>query len=574
MSDSMKYFKKYEDKSKLNEKLDRDSDINILGIFSSLFSSIGRANSKRRLKSIGKAYDNYLMITYKLYISNSKLNIEKEKVDTFNFADLNQTINVEPIEKDSDELDIDVDEEKMADLVDDGQIENRGLIELDLKRADDIDVDVEVEDEDDVNVDVEDIESGIEDIDFEEIPSDKQKQLHDTNNQNKGDSNKDNSTPINSASIDDDESDDGLYVDDMSKDDRRLYYHKILTARSNAMSQIKYLKNKQSIYDKIINKYVAGKKKNDAIAKNQPIGNRIKKMEELISNTAWEINQIEKKYPYLRIVRESREWTTPSTTWSDSDSKTLTSMINPYKITEFSLQANLLIENSNEKNTKSLTSYWNILKNEIHKRWYFTYDIKSLESGIKQATVEQSKKSPEEKEIVENAMSINMVLKETYKKDIVNFTSPYYTGLKNVIKHYFVLNVDSRLFLLNRVKLDNDVFIFKIIGNLKVNNDKSFDVDKLLNDSSVNMKIDVMGKSYELYKEKDDFPVLVIKGSKIYSLPVFGRNDNAYVDMLKISIGALNHKSARDILIDIQPKDLNHNDLTDEQIETIKKIDI
>ena len=65
----MKYFNKYNKHNKLiNEKITRDFDVGVLDILKPLFSLLGRSVSKKRLRSIAKAYDNYLSIVYKQYI--------------------------------------------------------------------------------------------------------------------------------------------------------------------------------------------------------------------------------------------------------------------------------------------------------------------------------------------------------------------------------------------------------------------------------------------------------------------------------------------------------------------------
>lgn len=555
----MKYFKKFSD---LNEKLERDSDINILGIFSSLFSSIGKASGKRRLRLIAKSYDNYLMITYKLYISNKKLNIPEDKVDTFNFSDLNKTINIKPVSKDTENIDIDVNEDLMDDLMDDGHIKNDSSINLKLNALD-------------YNK-IEDIE----DIDYEDIQDDTEsnsnKELPEYINSNEKDNDiTDNDTPKNL----DGDKEFITYLNNMSKDDRRMYYHKIMTDHSNAITNLKQAKKVSDDNDRTIGKYSSGRQRMDAIKNNELLDKKIIKLEELIANTEWEMKEIIKNFPNLKIVKESKEWTNPNSTWSSDDSENLTSLINPYKINEFSLQANLIIENSNDKNKSSFNNYWSILKNEIHKRWYYTYDIKSLESGIKLAKIEYNKKSTEEKKYINNSMSINMVLKEKFNKDIRNYTSPYYAGLKNVTEHYYILNIDSRLFILNKIdfiknKSNKNIFLFKIIGNLKINKDKKFYVDELLNNEEENMVMSFSGKDYILYKKPEDFPVVVIKGSMIYSLPVKGRSDNSFIDLTSISIGSLNYKASKDMLSNVKTEDLNHSELSDNEIEIIKNINI
>ena len=142
----MKYFNKYNDYKPVNEKVTRDFDIGVLDLLRPLFSSLGRVVSKKRLRSIANAYDSYLSIVYKQYLSEKKLNIPKDKVDSFNYKDLNDTLTVKPISKEGENAEILIDDENIDDILNDGQVNDDSTSGLVNDEPLNIDVDSDNED--------------------------------------------------------------------------------------------------------------------------------------------------------------------------------------------------------------------------------------------------------------------------------------------------------------------------------------------------------------------------------------------------------------------------------------------
>ena len=79
--------------------------------------------ARKRLRSLAKGYDSYLSSVYKEYLSERKLDIPSDKVDTFNYEDLNKTLTAKPINSEN-ETDILIDKENMDSILNGEDVED------------------------------------------------------------------------------------------------------------------------------------------------------------------------------------------------------------------------------------------------------------------------------------------------------------------------------------------------------------------------------------------------------------------------------------------------------------------
>ena len=306
---------------------------------------------------------------------------------------------------------------------------------------------------------------------------------------------------------------------------------------------------------------------------------------EEIDGASGGIQEIKAEISDLRAkngINESNNWTggaNYSTKWTKEDMDGVTDLINPYKLIELGTKAEIIIENSNDRNSKKLKRTWELLKNDIHKRWYFTYDINKLESKAKtNKALADEKTTPEQKKTTKETMSISMAMKEIFGSSIDIFSSSSYDGLKNNKGTYFLLNVDKKVFLMERLAYIDDKYVYGLIANLSVTEDKKFTVERYFNTPDKGISIKLMNKDFELYKEEDKHPIVIFKRltNNLYSLPVSSRGDTEYVDLVSLSISSLRDGLNTNGLVIDDTEGLGDWDtsLSEEQIETIKKLKI
>lgn len=175
---------------------------------------------------------------------------------------------------------------------------------------------------------------------------------------------------------------------------------------------------------------------------------------------------------------ESVDWTANAIhapeIWTEEDKKTITAKVNPYKIEEFSLRKRSIIETEDDqKKVKKLENEWALLINDIHKRWFYIFEITKLDDKYKSTTKKDSPAA------IKSAKTLE-VLKTSFneKSQIV-----YSLNQISANKGYYVLsNFNNDLILL--YKLSGSEKIFKVIGNMDISENKS-QIDWLDSDKSV-----------------------------------------------------------------------------------------
>jgi hypothetical protein len=632
----MKYFNKYNNYKPVTEKVTRDFDIGVLDILMPLFSKLGRVVSKNRLRAIATAYDSYLSIVYKQYISSRKLNIPEDKVDTFNYKDLNNTLTVKPISKDGKKAEIMIDDDNLDDMLNDGQVNDdstSGLAggeplninvdddnteveeiektetETDTDSKDDDDLE-EIVLDDDLEDDTEgDTEVGEDKTELEKsvdsIDSENEKLKQKASKFNKGQRVK--NPIINGERVDISELD--IKYDENMTDEEKTEVQDIINSYANNQTikemlfAISETEKEIEIAKAEYTRYKEEKKKYGELRTNttgdlrKEYQEEINRYSQMMSDSDADLkgategleemkNELDTLYA-KNGINESKNWTGTdmySSDWTKEDMDEITDMVNPYKLIELDSKAKIIIENSSGRSTKKLQVVWDTLKNDIHKRWYYTYDINKLESKAKTSKALADKKTtPEEKKNIKDTMSISMAMKEIFKSDIDTYSSPSYLGLENDKKVYFLLNTDKKVFLMERLAYIEDKYVFKLVAKLSVTEDKKFTIERFFNTYDKGMTIELGGKSFDLYKEENKSPILIFKKltNNLYSLPMATRNDTDYIDLISLSISSLadglNTKGlVIDDSVDLEKSlgDAFEDDLTKEEIETIKNLKI
>ncbi len=160
------------------------------------------------------------------------------------------------------------------------------------------------------------------------------------------------------------------------------------------------------------------------------------------------------------------------TDWSEEDKKNITAKVNPYKIEEFSLRKRSIVDSEeDQKKAKKLEHAWALLINDIHKKWFYVFEITKLDDKYKSTTKKESPAA------VKSAKTLE-VLKTSFNENSQLIYSASQIGFN---KSYYVLsNFNNDLILLYKIEGSNK--LFKVIGNMGISENKSkidyFDSDK------------------------------------------------------------------------------------------------
>jgi predicted RNase H-like HicB family nuclease len=160
--------------------------------------------------------------------------------------------------------------------------------------------------------------------------------------------------------------------------------------------------------------------------------------------------------------------------WSDEDKKNITSRVNPYKIEEFSLRKRGIIDaEEDNKKAKKLEQSWSLLLNDIHKKWFYIYEITKLDDKYKSTAKKESPAALKSAKTLE-------VLKSSFNESSQLVHSAHFIGQK---KGYYVLsNFNDELILLYKIEGPNK--LFKVVGSMGISENKS-KIDYFDSDNSV-----------------------------------------------------------------------------------------
>lgn len=253
--------------------------------------------------------------------------------------------------------------------------------------------------------------------------------------------------------------------------------------------------------------------------------------------------------------------------WNKEDMEKINHLINPYQIEEYYLKANNLIENS--KNHEKTKRKWESLINDIFKKWYFIFDVKNLRHITPNLNTFKNKPNYE---LRKEFSYISLILEELFPK-LKTYSWPF-KFLNDDRNKYFILLTSGNIFLLKKVLFHHDIISFQLITILIPNEKNKTIISKkgLLNtgDDRINLKFD--SKNIELYKESNEYPILIIRDGYVYS--TIDMEDFHIVSLKNSNIYSMKDDSFKKIMKDSGINNYEEKLASEKIYNKIKKLDL
>lgn len=229
------------------------------------------------------------------------------------------------------------------------------------------------------------------------------------------------------------------------------------------------------------------------------------------------------------VVNESKDWKQGSVyneKWTAEDSKELTNIINPYKINEFFLKADMIIDGANDDKKEILKKHWEFQLNKVYQKWYYTYEIENLKQTVKTYSkrLDYQKNIPVKKDEIK----IESYLDSQLGMYITNYKEPY-ARINTDTRAYAILTIGRKLFLALK---NEETLNYSLIGNLILNESNKLVIDNYFNNKNNEIVLDFPNGQLKLEKDFKKYPNITIQGKTIFNR---GKDKSIKTDLLIIS---------------------------------------
>ena len=559
----MKYFQNYNSYN-LNEAKDSQS---LLGkMFSYLGSSISSGIGKVRLNNISKEYSSYLYSVYAQYNLEKQLELEKGFLTDYDTEDIvNNMSRVEIPTSEEQEIKVKFDKDDVKkEIIEEVKKEDEG------DEPDDTSKEIVLMSEDDPKEDSEsDNESESEsESDNEEVEHKPKMALKNIMIDGK-------KIDVSRYNID------SVKWDGLSAEDKEITTKNILNSDEQedviVLTQIDLAEAEEKVAE------LTDEKNKEKKLMANTTGEYRRNKQETVNDITIELEKwIDERDGFLkgleeleielksfqdlginRILKESVDWTGDAiyhNDWTNEDKISITGMVNPYKVEEFFIRAEEIVDDAMKSKTGDKKSdfklFWEKKVNNIHVKWNYVFDIEELRNKRKNIFKGSSKKITKnntsmigsvvapfinKEESFKKEVSISSVMDKLYGNDTKKYSSyDDYYRINSSDSEYYIFPFGDKeslklLLMKKEVFFEKDKkYVFKIIGELMVE-DKELYLEELYNTREYNQNLSYnKSKSIDLYYEEDEYPIIFIHKEMIFSSE--GLEHLKYIDHVMISL--------------------------------------
>lgn len=535
----MKYFKDFENYNKVNEL--KENSQSLLGrMFSYLGNSISTGVKKIKLNNISKNYNKYLYIVFAEYVLEKELKLEQGElvdVDTSNIINKMTKITI-PSEKNA-QVETTMDKEEVVQEIKEDEkeeIEPNVITDSDSSDSDSSGSNIDGSNIDGSNLGNDDsvIPEGVNDK-GEKVNISKYGITHKELKDNIEDINERPNIIRYLANI--------VTIDNMLDvqieeiEEIEEFFKEYNIRKREVMASMRGLKpgkQRDSMQDEVDS---ISREMNYMKTQRNDIESKI---EDLKHKKSEYFSKIPEELGIVDKMNENIDWKAGAVyrqDWTKDDKKKVTAMVNPYQIESYFIEAEHIIDDAMKNRVgdkkSELKNYWEKKINDVHKQWYYVYEIEDLRLKRKSifsdsvGSVTQSKGLKKEKpsrEEFKSSVSLSMTFEEMFGNYIKHYSSKEKYFKINSDKNGFYImpfgyNDNMKLFLMKKeIFMEKErKFLFKIISELDLDENNMFYISKTYDDERYNRNLKLNNKSIELYIEEDDYPIIFIHDDTIFS---------------------------------------------------------